>query len=80
VNLSGAQDADICGYARREERIIISKDQDFLCFANKAEAKIRFIWFASEIAEPRLLLEAFARSWPGIEACLLAGDRVVEIR
>lgn len=44
VGLVDALDSDICRYAEFHERIIISKDEDFLYFAKQHEAKIRVIW------------------------------------
>jgi len=53
VGLVDALDSDICRYAELQERIIISKDEDFFYFAKQREAKIRVIGSAWAIAELR---------------------------
>lgn len=80
VNLGSATDADICEYAVRQERVIISKDQDFLHLANQPENNIKLIWVRLGNCRTPVLLQAFDRVWPAIESCLKAGDRIIEIR
>ncbi len=63
-----------------EAGIIISKDEDFLYFAKQRDAKIRVIWVRLGNCRTPVLLAAFERSWPNIESCLNAGDRIIEIR
>ena len=43
VNLATASDIEICRRADLEERIIISKDEDFLYLANRPGATTRFL-------------------------------------
>lgn len=73
-------DSDICRQAELQERIIISKDEDFFFFAKQPEAKIKLIWVRLGNCRTSALLAAFERSWPNMESCLKAGDRIVEIR
>ncbi len=80
VGLAKASDAEICRFAIAEERVIVSKDQDFLHHASRPEAKIKFIWVRLGNCRKAVLLEAFERLWPMIESSLQAGDRIVEIR
>jgi len=80
ASLGDALDADICRYAELQERIIISKDEDFFYFAKQREAKIRVIWVRLGNCRTPALLAAFERSWPSIESCLKTGDRIIEIR
>ena len=80
VGLSESSDADICRYAITEERVIVSKDQDFFYLAGHLEARIKLIWVRLGNCRTSALLEAFERFWPKIESCLQAGDRIVEIR
>jgi len=44
VGLGEALDREICEYAGLQERIVISKDEDFFYLAKQGEAKIRLIW------------------------------------
>jgi predicted nuclease of predicted toxin-antitoxin system len=80
VGLAEVSDAEVCRYARVQERIIISKDEDFLYFANQPESKIRLVWVRLGNCRTSTLLMTFEKLWPMIESCLSAGDRVIEIR
>ncbi|HKV91635.1 MAG TPA: DUF5615 family PIN-like protein [Candidatus Angelobacter sp.] len=80
IGLAEANDADICRYAAGDERVIISKDQDFLYLANQLETEIKLIWVRLGNCRTAALLEAFERFWSLIESSLQAGDRIIEIR
>jgi len=80
AGLGDALDSDVRRYAELQERIIISKDEDFFYFAKRREAKIKLIWIRLGNCRTSALLAAFERSWPRIESCLKAGDRIIEIR
>ena len=80
VGLATATDAEICEYAEKQQRIIISKDEDFLYRARHPNMQIRFLWVRIGNCRTRFLLETFDRLWSTIETRLKAGDRVVEIR
>jgi len=80
VGLEDALDSEICRYAELQGRVIISKDEDFFYLAKQREAKITVIWVRLGNCRTAALLAAFERSWPRIESCLQAGDRIIEIR
>jgi predicted nuclease of predicted toxin-antitoxin system len=80
AGLGDALDSEICKYAELQERIIISKDEDFFYFAKLLDAKIRVIWVRLGNCRTPALLAAFERSWSNIESCLKSGDRIIEIR
>ena len=80
AGVGDALDSEICRYAELQGRIIISKDEDFLYFAKQREARIQVIWVRLGNCRTSALLAAFERSWPRIESCLKAGDRIIEIR
>jgi len=80
AGLGDAVDSDICRYAELQERIIISKDEDFFYFAKQSETKIKLIWVRLGNCRTSALLAAFERSWARIESCLKAGDRIIEVR
>jgi predicted nuclease of predicted toxin-antitoxin system len=73
-------DSEICRYAELQERIIISKDEDFFYLAKQRAAKIKVIWVRLGNCRTSALLAAFERSWPTVESNLKAGDRIIEIR
>ncbi len=80
VGLSDAPDISIGRYSEAQERILISKDEDFLYLANQPKSKIRLVWVRLGNCRTAALLAAFDRLWPTIESCFAAGDRIVEIR
>jgi predicted nuclease of predicted toxin-antitoxin system len=80
AGLGDVLDSEICQYAEVQERIIISKDEDFFYLAKQRAAKIRVIWVRLGNCRTSALLAAFERSWPTVESSLKAGDRIIEIR
>jgi predicted nuclease of predicted toxin-antitoxin system len=80
AGLGDARDSEICRHAELHGRVIISKDEDFLYFAKRREAKVKVIWVRLGNCRTSALLAAFERSWSRIESCLKSGDRIVEIR
>jgi len=80
VGLARASDAEVCRYAIDEQRIIVSKDEDFLYFASQPESKLRLLWVRLGNCRASVLLNAFEQYWPTIESCLSAGDRIIEMR
>lgn len=80
IDLGGATDSTIWEYASRNDCVVISKDEDFLYMANIPSAKARLIWVRMGNSRTQTLLAAVERLWPGIEAGLEAGERVIELR
>ena len=80
LGLGSVSDSVIWHYANQNELIVISKDEDFLYLATKAEDKARLVWVRLGNCRNHVLLATFERSWPRIEALLNAGDRVIELR
>lgn len=80
IGLDTATDIDICRHAEREDRVIISKDEDFLYLASRPGATTKFLWVRLGNCRTASLLTAFEKFWPMIESALKAGDRVIELR
>jgi predicted nuclease of predicted toxin-antitoxin system len=80
TGLADASDISICRYCEAQERILISKDEDFLYLANHPKSKIKLVWVRLGNCRTAALLAAFDQFWPTIESCFAAGDRIVEIR
>jgi predicted nuclease of predicted toxin-antitoxin system len=80
VGLAESLDSEICRYAEVQDRIIVSKDEDFLYLAAQPLSKIRLLWVRLGNCRTAALLVAFDRLWPLIESSLKNGDRIVEIR
>jgi len=74
VGLAHASDMEICHYAERGDRVIISKDEDFLYLARRPGAATKFLWVRLGNCRTSTLL------WPMIESALKAGDRIIELR
>ena len=61
VGLAEVLDIEICRYAGAQDRIIVSKDEDFLYLTTQAKAKIRLLWVRLGNCRTAALLAAFAR-------------------
>jgi predicted nuclease of predicted toxin-antitoxin system len=53
IGLAEAKDAAVCKYAFENERIIISKDEDFPYLASRPRVKLQFVWIRLAIAGRR---------------------------
>lgn len=80
IGLAAACDADIWNFACESGRIIISKDEDFLHFANREPQRSGLIWVRLGNCRTPDLIEQFEALWPRIMASLEADNRVIEIR
>ncbi len=80
AGLAAASDREVWRHANETDRIVISKDEDFLHMATHAETKARFVWVRFGNCRTSALLEAIERIWPRVEESLRAGDRIVELR
>jgi predicted nuclease of predicted toxin-antitoxin system len=80
AGLGNATGSDICRHAERQDRIVISKDEDFVYLAKRRHTEVRVIWVRLGNCRTPLLVAAFERSWPGIESWLQFGDRIIEMR
>ena len=79
IGLREADDNTIWSYARAENAIVVTKDEDFDQLAT-ANPKARVLWVRIGNAVNRVLLARFERAWPEIVSHLEAGAQVVEIR
>jgi predicted nuclease of predicted toxin-antitoxin system len=80
AGLGDASDVSICRYAEAQDRVLISKDEDFLYLCNQPRSKVRLVWVRLGNCRTAALLAAFDRFWPTIESCFATGDRIIEIR
>lgn len=78
--LAEVSDAELRKYATAHERVIVSKDEDFLYLASQPQAKFQLVWVRLGNCRKATLLAAFEHAWPKVEASLSAGERIVEIR
>lgn len=79
VGLRNASDVEVWQYAEDLRLIVISKDEDFLSFAIRAD-KARLIWVRIGNCRRRALLESFRIAWPEIIRRLKDDSRFIELR
>ena len=65
---------------RYHDRVIISKDEDFLHLAKRPESRLKVVWVRLGNCRTSALLSAVDKFWPTLESCLNAGERIVELR
>jgi len=80
LRMDEASDADIWQRAVSEDRVLISKDEDFLHLANRADATGSFIWVRLGNCRKQALLAAFERALPQVLAALEERQRIIEVR
>lgn len=78
VGLLYAPDTTICAFATSEGAIVISKDRDYLDLARLPDAAFRLVWLGCGNCSNRQLLAFWDTRWPGIQAMLNSGTRVIE--
>ena len=78
--LDKATDREICQHAEATNRVIISKDEDFLHLVSVGATSARLIWVRLGNSRTTALVAAFRALWPSIKAALDEGEQVVEIR
>ena len=80
VGLDRASDRDLWQFSAANGYALVSKDEDFLHLAVADPSGPPFVWVRLGNCRTSALLAAFERSWPRIESCLKADDRIIEIR
>ena len=80
LHMDEASDLEIWNYAATGNRIVISKDEDFLHLANRPGDIGKLLWVRIGNCRKQLLLQAFDREFPAAARAFDEGIRVVEIR
>lgn len=73
-------DGSIWSFAMHENRIVVSKDEDFFHLANRVHDTGRLLWVRMGNCRTSALLDRFGQAWPGIEQAFAEGHRVVLLR
>lgn len=73
-------DAGIWSHAVAENRIVVSKDEDFFHLANRPGDPGRLLWVRIGNCRTTALLARFEAQWAAIEREFVSGQRVVELR
>ena len=80
TGLCEASDAEICRYAVEQERIIVTKDEDFFYLAIRRKSRVKLLWVRLGNCRTKVLLDAFEAVWPKLEARFKAGEQIIELR
>ena len=75
-------DAIIFEHARTTAAVVVTKDEDFAARSDAATQGVppQILWLRIGNCRNRALLATVARAWPDIQAALLRGERIVELR
>lgn len=80
LNLGTADDSGLWVVALREQRIMISKDEDFFILANRPEDQGKLLWIRLGNCRTATLLTLLNKRWLEIEEAFQSGQQIVEIR
>ncbi len=79
LNMMQTADRDIYAWAKQNQNIIITKDEDFVILHNTDQDPCSLCWVRVGNTRRKDLLEWFERLLPIIEEKLLAGERLIEL-
>jgi predicted nuclease of predicted toxin-antitoxin system len=68
------------GAGTGEERIVVTKDEDFFILATRPSDSGRLLWLRIGNCRTNPLLASLGSAWSGIEEAFLSGQRIVEVR
>jgi predicted nuclease of predicted toxin-antitoxin system len=80
VGLGTGDDPDIWVRAVAEDRIVVTKDEDFLLLASRPGDTGRMIWVRLGNCRNAALLAAFDRTREALLEAIASGQRVVELQ
>lgn len=75
-----AVDRDLWSLAIAENRIVVSKDEDFFILATRPGDAGQLLWLRLGNCRKQTLLTALDTVWSSIEAAFQSGQRIVEVR
>ncbi len=75
-----AVDPDLWNLAIAENRIVVSKDEDFFILATRPGDAGQLLWLRLGNCRKQTLLTALETAWSSIEVAFLSGQRIVEVR
>jgi predicted nuclease of predicted toxin-antitoxin system len=78
--LGQTSDRDIWETAIAENRIVMSKDEDFFILATRPGDPGRLLWLRVGNCRKQTLLATLDRAWSAIEEAFFQGQTIVEIR
>jgi predicted nuclease of predicted toxin-antitoxin system len=78
--LDEADDIELWSYCNREATILVSKDADFLYFADRPNDVGRLLWVRLGNCRNTALIETFDRLHDAVILAFEAGQRIVELQ
>ena len=63
-----------------ENRIIVSKDEDFFLFATRPGDPLKVLWLRIGNCRTKTLLSVLEEKWPMIVSAFESGQKIVEVR
>ena len=80
LGLDASPDPEIWSRAAAENRIVVSKDEDFFHLANRNGDTGLLLWVRVGNCRVAALLNRFAAQWPTIQQGFASGQRIMELR
>lgn len=80
LNLSTSDDSEIWEFAKTQDRIVVSKDEDFIFLANRPNETGRLVWVRLGNCRNVALIAAFDRIHDQLVHTFATGQRIVELR
>ena len=80
LGLDATPDTEIWTRAAAENRIVVSKDEDFFHLANRNGDTGLLLWVRVGNCRVAALLSRFAAQWPAVQQGFASGQRIVELR
>ncbi|HEY2143692.1 MAG TPA: DUF5615 family PIN-like protein [Candidatus Udaeobacter sp.] len=80
IGLERAKDGPIWEYARKENAVIISKDEDFADRWLLSDLRVSLIWIRKGNCSNRVLLEWLEPLWADASRRLEQGEQFIELR
>ena len=80
IGLRDADDSPIWAYALLHQAVIVTKDEDFPHRVQQSKTSPVIVWLRIGNTSRKALLQWFEPLLPQLEALLLQGDRVIEVR
>ena len=80
LGLDRSSDSEILNHASLTDRVLISKDQDFVSRTSRPGRPVPLIWTRLGNCRKTVLLDAMERLWPAIIEALERGERLIEIQ
>ena len=79
IGMAQASDLEIVRVASRDERTIITKDEDFSTLAALGRCPVPVVWVRCGNCRTQSLLYLFSESLDAIEEKLKSGERVIQL-